>query len=545
MKSSWRMSLPARIGLSIVLCTLGIGAITPVYAGEVTLRMKGGDLEVSGELVAFNGLKYTISAPSFGTMTLEASRFDCRGASCTRLTAAPALPPERLDPAAPGAFTVRGSALIGAGLMPALIRGYAASLGATTTQIVGTATGEAKFRLGDAAGAELATLVVQKEAPASAFAALGQRSDQGADSIVISDRAIAEAELAGLGPAAAQMRTPENQHVLAEDALAVVVSPDNTAVSLSEDKIAKVLSGQLTDWFDLGVSGGKIALYAMAPASEVQSVVNAALLQPRGLTLTDRVHTVETEADVADAVARDPNGIGITSLAFLRNAKPLNIEGTCGLIARPSPFAVKAGEYPLRRRLYVYNAKPLEGPAARGLLRYALSNEGQAEIAANQFIDRTVETLSIDDQTWRMAHAANAPAPIFDAEQMRALLADVKGAKRLSLTFRYVPGTADLDAPSRDSLASLAALLQGAEYAGKKILLIGFTDAAGRMQANMSTANKRAQQVRTAVLAASGGHVNVASIDVRGYGPLAPVTCGDTEEGARLNRRVEVWVRDN
>lgn len=509
-------------------------------AGEVTLRMKGGDLEVSGELVAFNGLKYTIAAPAFGSMTLEASRFDCVGADCTRLIVAPALPPERLDASSPGSFTVRGSSIVGSALMPALIRGYAASLGATTTQIVGTQPGETKFRIGDAGGAELATITVQKEATAAAFSALQQL----ADTIAITDRAIADDETAKLGDVASRIHAVDFEHVLADDGLAVIVAPDNAAVSISGDQIAKVFSRKTTDWFDLGVSGGKITLYAMAPGSEVQSVFYSLIMKPRGVTLSDQIHILETEGDVADAVARDPNGIGITSLAFLRNAKPLNLTGACGLITKPTSFTVKTGEYPLRRTLFAYNARSLDQPAARGLLRYALSNESQAEIAANQFVDRTIESLSVEEQKWRMAHAANAPAAVFDAEQMRALLADVKGARRLSTTFRFTAGTVDLDSPSRDNVTRLAAALQGPDYAGKKVLLIGFTDAAGRLQANIAASQKRAHQVKTAVLASGGGHVNVASIDVRGYGPLAPVACSDNDEGVFLNRRVEVWVRD-
>lgn len=518
----------------------GLACPSSVTAAEVTLRMKGGDLDVVGELVSFNGLKYTISAPSFGTMTFDASRFDCLGADCSRLTLAPALPPERLDPAAPGLVTVRGSALVGSGLMPSLIRGYAATLGATMTQIVGTSPGETKFRLGDAGGGELATIVIQKEAVGNAFAAL----QQSPDAIVISDRTIADQEAVQLGEAAARIHTPDSEHVLAEDALAVVVSPENAAVSMAEDAIANVFSGKTKDWFDLGVSGGTINIYTMAPSSEIQSVFANVILKPRGQEQTGQVHIVETEGDVADAVARDPNGIGVTSLAFLRNAKPLNLEGSCGLITKPSSFTVKSGEYPLRRRLYVYNARTLDQPAARGLLRYALSKESQAGIAANQFVDRTVETLNLEDQKGRMAYAANAPAPVFDGDQMKNLLNDVKGARRLSISFRYVAGTPDLDALSRENIARLSAVLQGPEFAGKKVMLIGFTDVAGRFQANLSLSQKRAQQIRTAVLAGSGGHVNVAGIEVRGYGPLAPVACSDTDEGVRLNRRVEVWVHD-
>ena len=270
----------------------------------------------------------------------------------------------------------------------------------------------------------------------------------------------------------------------------------------------------------------------------------AALLKARGLTLSEQVTKVASEAALADAVTRDASGIGITSFATVRNAKRLNIEGSCGLITRPTSFAVKAGEYPLSRRLtLVSGAGPL-APAARGLIRYASSAEAQRVLAEAQFIDQSVEMLSVDDQKGRMGYAINAPAQSFDLSAMRELLNEIKGMRRLSITFRFVAGGPDLDARSRREVQRLADLLAGSEYAGKKVTLIGFTDIEGKFGLNQTISAKRANQVRTALLAAAAGRVNPATVTARGFGSLAPVACSDSSERRGLNRRVEVWVAE-
>ena len=83
------------------------------------------------------------------------------------------------------------------------------------------------------------------------------------------------------------------------------------------------------------------------------------------------------------------------------------------------------------------------------------------------------------------------------------------------------------------------------EYTGKRVVLAGYTDASGiKFQANLNHSFKRAAQVRAALLVAGGKQLDQRPIAAKGFGPLAPVACNDTAEGQRLNRRVEVWVRD-
>src|SRR5262249_15465146 len=150
------------------------------------------------------------------------------------------------------------------------------------------------------------------------------------------------------------IRSPQYEHVLGLDGLVVIVAKDNPAVSLSIDNIAKVFAGQITDWSQVGLPPGPINVYTTSKKSGTFAAFDTLVLQPRALQLVPSAKLLLSTAEVADSVAGDANGIGLTSFAFLRDAKGLNVESSCGLITRPSVFTVKTEEYPLTRRLYLY-----------------------------------------------------------------------------------------------------------------------------------------------------------------------------------------------
>lgn len=530
------MTLPRRITIAIAAALLA-GTTLDAGAAEVTLRIKGGGLEIKGELKSYDGVAYVIEAPQLGTMTFDAARVECAGEACARLISA-SLAVERLDPAAPETFTVRGPDSVLTSLMPALVKAYAASLGATTTLVLGATPAEHRYRLANAKGAELATIVLQQASTASAVDGLAR----GTTAIALGDRRISEAEVQQLTAVAPDFRIDKNEYALAQDVLAVVVSPHNKLQSISSDMLARVFSGQIGHWVDLGVSGGRISIYASDRAAGAMSVIDGLLLKPRKLALAQSVTELASEIEVADKVATDPDAIGIISLAAQRNARHLNILGSCGLITRPTPFGVKSGEYPFSRQLYAYTAGPIDGPAARGLLRFALSPAAQPLIREAALADKGEESAAADDEKGRLAAAVNAPAQTFDMELMRRLLTETKSARRLSITYRYAPGTVDLEARSRLDVGRLATLLQSPDYVDRPVTLIGYTDSTGQLSANVQASIKRAAQVRTAVLKAAAGRISEQRITASGYGPLAPVACPDNPESRQLNRRVEVWI---
>jgi phosphate transport system substrate-binding protein len=513
---------------------------------EVTLRMKGGGFELKGRLKSYDGGRYVIDNRVFGTMTLDAANMECIGAGCPGPQASGpvvAAAPPVTSPAGvrSDVIGVHGSNVVGWELMPALIKAYAASVGAPFVVNAGANPLEERYRLKNTGGADTAIFDLRRYGTNTAFTAL----EEGKAQIGMASRPITDEEAVRLAKSGTpNVRSPQHEHVLALDGLLVIAAQDNPAVSLSIDNIARIFSGQITDWSQVGLPPGKINVYSPSRQSGTFSAFNVLVLQPRNLALAASARLLLSNAEVSDAVAADANGIGLASFAFLRNAKALNVESSCGLITRPSVFTVKTEEYPLTRRLYLYTVNKPVHPHTTGLLAYALSKQAQPVIADANFVDQRPDSLGFDDQGGRIAYALNAPNEDFDIAQMRQLIAEMNGARRLSITFRFRTGSFELDTKARADVERLADLMRTPELRGKQVLLLGFADAVGPYQANSALSVRRATQIRDTLLAVAKGSINASLVVPKGYSELAPVACNDLLEGRNLNRRVEVWVRE-
>lgn len=511
---------------------------TAAVAAEVTLKMKNGDFSVTGQIQTFDRQSYKIFSPAFGTMTLDASRFDCIGSDCpTGPVAALATPPAPVTSGAPRTVAIHGSNTVGNQLMPGLIEGYAASIGGSVTKIVGANPLDLTLKLLDKSGREFGTVELHRHGSSTSFRELEKKSTEiGMSSRRIKPEEAQKLAAVGLG----NMLAPTNEHVLGLDGLMVLVAQGNPAVSISLENVAKIYSGQITDWSELGLPAGKINVYAPTPDSGTFETFNQLVLEPRKLKVVETAKRTANHAEQSDWVARDQLGIGFAGIAYQRNAKALNIEASCGLITRPSTFTMKTEEYPLSRRLFLYTPGAPTDPMARNLLTFALSPAAQPIVKQNDFIDQAPDSLEFKEQTTRVAYGLNAQNEDFDLAMMRSLIADMKDAKRMSLTFRFDTGSYALDTKAQADVVRLRDLLQTSEYKNRRIMLMGFADAVGRFSNNLTLSERRAQAVQQA-LAAAG--VAGAQVLPRAFSELAPVACNDSTEGRTLNRRVEVWVK--
>ena len=508
----------------------------PATAAEVTLRMKGGDFSVSGDLKAFDGSKYTIVSKSFGSMSLDANRFDCDGASCPRAgqTVALAQPVGTV-----GKIALAGSNTIGGQLMPALVQAYAQTQGLKTTRVAGASTEELVLKVIDARGSEVGAVDLKRHGSGTSFKAMAAKAaDIGMSSRQIKTEEVQALSAAGLG----NMRAPSHEHVLGLDGLAVLVATSNPAVSLSLDQIAKIFAGQITNWSEVGLPAAQIQVYSPSANNGTFDTFDDLVLKPRSLKLTETAKRFESHAEQSDNVAADKFGIGFASIAYVRNTKPINLEASCGLITRPSTFAMKTEEYPLARRLYLYTAGTPTKPFAKGLLDFALSPAAQPIVRENDFVDQSPEGLDFQSQTARIAYALNAAGADFDLNLMKQLIADFKPAQRLTSTFRFDTASFALDTKALADIGRLRALLETPEYRGKTVMVAGFADGVGRFDTNLLLAQKRAATVLAAIQRAAGNPIQ-AQLVTKGYSQLAPVTCNDTPEGRAYNRRVEIWVK--
>lgn len=523
--------------LAILVAGIQVAGLS---AAEVVLRMKGGGFELSGDLKAYDGENYIIKSPDLGLVEMDASRFDCIGAGCPQSGGSGIVPQITGAAIAPyinagnlGSATFVGGSAIGTQFIPELVTSYAAANGLTLQKTVGRDDRDLVFTFAGSDGATAGSLTIRRRGESAGLSALLA----GEADIVWSSRSIGAQEAASFATQGFDMRAPGNEHVFALDALVVLVHRDNPILSLTPDSIAAIFSGQISDWSELGSAPGKINVYAPIESMGTWTTFDETILKPRGLTLTPDATRLPTAVEWSDAVAADPNGIGVNMIAYVRDAKALNIEQSCGLISRPSVFSAKTEEFPLSRRLYFYTKGEPRSRLARELLSFALSPRAQEALTNAKFVDQAPELLPFREQGGRIAYALNAQDEDFRLDVMRDLLSEISPASRLSTTFRFALGSAFLDSKAEEDVRRLARELRDAAYDGRSVMLLGFADAAGKFEVNQQVSLARAQTV-AAALAAAGYRGAVA----RAYGELAPVACNDTPDGRYLNRRVEVWI---
>jgi OOP family OmpA-OmpF porin len=93
-----------------------------------------------------------------------------------------------------------------------------------------------------------------------------------------------------------------------------------------------------------------------------------------------------------------------------------------------------------------------------------------------------------------------------------------------------------IKAESEPTLQAIAELL--AANPSLKLYVVGHTDMTGSVDYNMELSTNRAQAVVDALVESYG--ISADRLTAKGVGPLCPVSSNRTEEGRRLNRRVEL-----
>lgn len=417
--------------------------------------------------------------------------------------------------AGPLQLRVQGSNTMGAALLPALVLGQLWAQQATAVrQAPGAMSNETLISAVDAQGRQL-RIDIAAHGTSTGFAALGQGlADMAAASRPISDD---EAhQLRALG----DLRAASAEQVIGLDAVAVIVHPDNPLPQLSTEQLAQIFAGRVRRWEELGVCGGDIHLKARDDRSGTYETFKALVLTAQGRRLAAQTQRFESNEAVAEQVVADRQAIGFISLAAVHGAKVLAIADGNAPAMLPDRALVASEDYPLSRRLYLYlpaNAKP----QASALAEFAQSAAGQAIVAQQGFVSQRVVTQTITPQ-------AGMPP------RYRSL---ARQAQRLSVNFRFQPGSASLDSKGLRDVQRVTEYLRRAGKLQGKAVLVGFGDRKEAPGRAALLSRLRAQAVRRE-LARAGVEV----LQVSGMGDELPVAGNEQQHGRLRNQRVEVWV---
>ena len=240
---------------------------------------------------------------------------------------------------------------------PAELSGTVATDGSTSMEKVIGALGEAFMEQNKGV-----TFTYNPTGSGSGITAVGE----GRCDIGLSSRALKDDEKAsGL-----------KETVLALDGIAVIVNPANPVSDRDVETIAKIYTGEITNWKEVGGNDAEIVLIGREAGSGTRDGFES---------ITDTKDSCKyrqeltSTGDVITTVSTNPDAIGYASLAALKdNVKALTVGGIA-----PTEDTVKDGSYVIQRPFVLVTKDGAElSTAAQAFFDYATSADAADLIAA-------------------------------------------------------------------------------------------------------------------------------------------------------------------
>ncbi len=533
------MTIPA-VGVSCIGAACPTAAPSFVRGADVTLTSSDGSINIAGKMEGIENGHYLIVTDGLGLMQVKTELVDCNGQGCPTddivLASATAPAAQQINP---NSARVRfaGSDTVGLGLLPFLMEDYASYLGATAQTNVISET-ETYMRYVSASGSEITSLFANSTGSGDAFDALEVRGAEfGMTSRPAKDSEAERMIAAGAG----DLRGTDNETVIAVDSLAVITHPSNPVRDLSMAEIGGIYLGQITNWSQVGGPNAPITVLSREDGSSTRGVFEKAVFSGEEPPLAARVtYPGGDNPEMAAAVRNDPNAIGYVGFAYSEGLNRLDLTSECGITSTATPFAVKTEEYPLGRRLYLYNRPDNLPSDAQRFLQYALSPDADDAIAQSSFINFAVERTAQPQSRFDNLYRELANQNEFRlASQLRD---DLTEWDRLSTTVRFPTGSSALGKKELNDIERLISYLEDLP-AGTRVAIVGFADSVGGFENNVRLSGRRALSVAQTIDAVGGNRLADIEFESRAYGELAPSVCNTNENGRTINRRVELWVQ--
>ena len=167
-----------------------------------------------------------------------------------------------------------------------------------------------------------------------------------------------------------------NSTVLAYDGIAIIVHPENPVGDLELETIAKIYTGEITNWSEVGGSDAEIVIIGREAGSGTRDGFES-------ITDTEDACKYRQEltstGDVITTVSQNPNAIGYASVASVKDSvKALAVDGVL-----PDETTIKDGSYVVQRPfvLVTKTDTPLNEAASK-FFNYITSAEASEIISA-------------------------------------------------------------------------------------------------------------------------------------------------------------------
>jgi phosphate transport system substrate-binding protein len=198
----------------------------------------------------------------------------------------------------------------------------------------------------------------------------------------IKEEEIEEAKSNGIDPV---------EHIIARDAIAVIVNPENPVSQLTLKQISDIYSGKYSNWTEVGGEDRPIVRLSRETNSGthvyfLETVLRLGKSDDKTLFSMDTLLLPSSEGIIAE-VRQNPNAIGYDGLGYVPDdLKMIAIaEQEGGPYVLPSIATVNDKSYPIARDLYMYTDGQPTG-IVKEYLDWILSAEAQEIVAELGFV---------------------------------------------------------------------------------------------------------------------------------------------------------------
>lgn len=176
------------------------------------------------------------------------------------------------------------------------------------------------------------------------------------------------------------------EFVVAQDALSVIVHPDNPINELTVAQLKDIYTGKVRNWKELGGPDKNIVLNSRETSSGTYTFFTEHVLG-KGVPMASNAMLQPATSEIVRTVAQDVGGIGYVGLGYVTDkVKALRIkkddasEGVHGSVE-----TVLDGSYPLARPLFEYTASEPTG-VVKQWIDWILSPAGQEIVKKLDFV---------------------------------------------------------------------------------------------------------------------------------------------------------------
>lgn len=173
--------------------------------------------------------------------------------------------------------------------------------------------------------------------------------------------------------------------IIAYDALAIVVNPNNPVTDLTREQLEGIFTGEIKNWKEVGGEDLKIIPYSRETSSGTYEFFKESVLKNKNYV--NGIMSMPATGAIVQSVSQTKGAIGYVGLAYLnKEVKAIHASYDEGkTFVAPSEENAKNESYPIVRPLYYYYEAKSEAKV-KPFIDYVLSPKGQKYISEIGFI---------------------------------------------------------------------------------------------------------------------------------------------------------------